>query len=437
MRKFILMVGLLAGFVTCLTAGDTLRLKVETDRELVLKDSPQDLVVKIDLSSLARKRVSRTPLNLAIVLDRSGSMSGAKIENAREAAMQIVDQLEPEDHLALVAYSDKADVLIPSRPVENKEDIKRKIAGIRTGGSTALYDGVNAGAEQVKEHFSDRRINRVLLLSDGIANVGPSSTPALRRLGGTLSERGIAVTTIGLGGDYNEDLMAALAEASDANYYYVKDIEKLPEIFARELGELRAVAARNLEIEVVCPEGVKPAGFIGRPEKFEGQHAVVRFSHVILSQNRFLLLQCRVTGAQTEVVRVKVRYRDELNGGVAASASESARIRLTDDGAAASQSVRAEIVTQTELMLAAAAKDKAVADADAGRYQDAARSLNAQAERLNRQYQNAPAAMQSQVRVEVQNLQQRAADLGNNQYDAASRKGMQSESWSFRNSKSY
>jgi Ca-activated chloride channel family protein len=112
----------------------------------------------------------------------------------------------------------------------------------------------------------------------------------LRRLGGSLSERGISVTTIGVGEDYNEELMAGLAEASDANYYYVKDTEKLPEIFAKELGELLTIAARGVRIEIICPDSVRPIGFIGRSEKFEGQKAAVQLSQLTLAQNRFLFL---------------------------------------------------------------------------------------------------------------------------------------------------
>ena len=96
--------------------------------------------------------------------------------------------------------------------------------------------------------------------------LGPSSPHDLRRLGQRLATRGVSVTTIGLGDDYNEDLMAGLAEASDANYYYVKDTEKLPQIFAKELGELIDVVARDVRIEITCPEGVRPLGFIGRTE---------------------------------------------------------------------------------------------------------------------------------------------------------------------------
>src|SRR5258708_36015870 len=123
-------------------------------------------------------------------------------------------------------------------------------------------------------------------IAEGCANFGPSTPIELRRLCQNLSEEGIAVTTIGLGDDYNEDLMAGLAEASDANYYYVKDTEKLPEIFAKELGELFTVAAREVRIEIICPDGVRPIGLLGRPEKFAAQKAVVRLSQFALAQDR-------------------------------------------------------------------------------------------------------------------------------------------------------
>src|SRR5215471_9636823 len=192
----------------------------------------------------------------------------------------------------MISYSDRAEVIFPAQEVEDKEALKARIARIHPGGSTALYAGVARGAEQVQRHFSSRRINRVILLSDGLANVGPSSPRDLRRLGGDLSERGISVTTIGVGDDYNEELMAGLAEASDANYYYVKDTEKLPEIFAKELGELQTVVARNIRIEITCPDGVRPLGFIGRPEKFDGQRAAVQLSNLTAGQDRYVFLRC-------------------------------------------------------------------------------------------------------------------------------------------------
>src|SRR5216684_4547827 len=279
MKMIALAIGLATGFAAPLFAGETLRLKLEPDHDYLLAGTPGEVVLKIDLFALDHKtKRKRTPLNLSVVLDRSGSMSGAKIEKARQAAMALVDRLGPEDLFSFVAYSDRAELVFPAQEVEDQESLKRRISRIQPGGSTALYAGVQLGADQVQKHLSGERINRVILLSDGLANVGPSSPRDLRRLGGALSERGIAVTTIGVGDDYNEDLMAGLAEASDANYYYVQDAEKLPEIFAKELGGLQTVTARNVKVVITCADGVEPIDLIGRPEKFVDRKTVVEFS---------------------------------------------------------------------------------------------------------------------------------------------------------------
>jgi len=436
MKKIVFAFGLVTGLAANLVAGETLRLKLEPDREFLLSGSPQEVVVKIDLTAAGhQKRLKRTPLNLAVVLDRSGSMTGAKLEKARQAAMGLVDQLAPGDFFSLIAYSDRAEVLVPAQELEDKEAIKSRISRIRPGGSTALHAGVQLGATQIQRHLSSRRINRVILLSDGLANVGPSSPRDLRQLGHALSERGISVTTIGVGDDYNEDLMAGLAEASDANYYYVKDTERLPEIFARELGELVTVAAREVRIEIICPNGVKPIGLIGRPEVFTGQKGLILLSQLALAQNRYLFLRCLVNEPQPEIAAVTIRYTDELNGGTEQSLSERARVRFTKDETVAANSQRAEIVAQKELLLTAVAKDAALTDADAGRYQQAAQTLNRQAIALDRQYQNAPASVQPQLRQEAANLRLRADQLEQNQYDSGTRKAMQSESWTVRNAK--
>ena len=436
MNKLLFTLGLASSITAQLYAEQTLRLQLLPERDYLLSGSPQEVVVKIDLTAAGqRKQLKRPPLNLAVVLDRSGSMSGPKIEKARQAAMGLVDQLAPGDYFSLIAYSDYAEVLVPAQQVEDKEAIKARIAALQPGGSTALHAGVQLGASQLQTHFSRRRINRVMLLSDGLANVGPSSPQELRRLGRSLSEKGVAVTTIGVGDDYNEDLMAGLAEASDANYYYVKDTEKLPQIFAKELGELMTVAARGVRIEIICPDGVRPIGLIGRPELFNGQKATVQLSQLALEQNRYLFLRCLVTRSQPEIAEVNVRYTDELNGGSEQVLNERVRVSFTEDQAVVTRSERAEIIAQKELMQAAVAKDTALAQADAGHHKQGSVILNQQAAALDIQYQNAPAYLQSQIRQEADNLRFRANQLDNNQYDAGVRKSLQSESWTIRNSK--
>ena len=436
MKKIMLTLGLATACLASSFAGETLQLKLVPDREVVLKNSPQEVVVKIDLLAVAAKNKShRTPLNLAVVLDKSGSMTGAKLEKTKQAALQLVDRLAPNDVFSLVVFSDQARVLVAAQKVEDKDALREKIEGIRADGSTALYSGVKLGADQIEEYLSSKRINRVILLSDGLANIGPSSPRDLRRLGGQLTERGISVTTIGVGDDYNEDLMAALAQASDANYYYVKDTEKLPEIFAKELGELLAVAAREVRIEIVCPDGVQPLGFIGRAEKFVSQKASVSLSQFTTGQNRYLLLRCLVNGTKSEVARVKVNYTDELHDGTVQAADAVAKIRFTENQAAADQSVNGAVVAQKEIMLTAVAKDAALAEADAGNYKKAAGILAAQGGALSRAYAAAPATVQIQLRGELDNISSFTNQFENGQYGAGARKLMQSQSYNSRNSK--
>jgi Ca-activated chloride channel family protein len=436
MKIILLTIGLATGLVANLFAGETLQLKLVPERGYVVKNSPQEIVVKIDLSAIAgKKKAHRTPLNLAVVLDKSGSMNGAKLEKTKQAAMQLVDRLAPNDIFSLVVFSDEAQVLVPAQKVEDKDALREKIESIEANGSTALYAGVNMGADQLGEFFSNKRINRVILLSDGLANVGPSTPRQLRRLGSDLAERGISVTTIGVGDDYNEDLMAGLAGASDANYYYVQDIEKLPEIFAKELGELLTVAARDVRIEIICPDGVKPLGFIGRAEKFEDQKAVVNLSQFTGGQDRYLFLRCLVNGDQPEVAHVNVSYKDEFDNDSEQTASGTAKIDFTDSQKLADKSVNSAVVAQKELMLTAVAKDEAMAQADAGNYKLAAGTLSAQNAELDKVYAASPPTVQVQIRQETNYLQTFGGAIGGGQYDSATRKVMQSQSYNTRNSK--
>jgi len=436
MKRMLALLGLASVTLTHLFAGETLELKLVPERDLVVKNRPQEVVIKIDLSAIADKtRLHRTPLNLAVVLDRSGSMTGAKLEKAKQAAMLLVDRLAPDDIFSFVVYSDDARVIIPAGRVEDKEAVKKKIRQVEADGSTALYAGVKRGAAEMDEFISSKRINRVILLSDGLANIGPSTPRDLRHLGGELAGHGVSVTTIGVGDDYNEDLMAGLAEASDANYYYVKDTERLPDIFARELGELVAVAARDVHIEVVCPDGVKPLGFIGRTETFASQKATVNLSQFTAGQERYLMLRCLVNGDQPEVARVRLAYTDELDGGKNRSLDDVAKIRLTVDPADSDKSLNSAVFAQKQLMLTAVAKDQAMAKADAGDYQQAAAILVAQNEELKKSYPAAPSSVQVQIRTETGNLDSFADQLNTGAYGGASRKAMQSQSYNTRNSK--
>jgi len=432
--------GIALAFGLSSAGAATLNLQLDPDRRLVPLGKDQEVVVKIDLESETGRRPNRLPLNLAVVIDHSGSMAGAKIEKTKQAAMQLIDQLLPQDNLALVEFDDRVDVLFPSQHVLDREALKAQVQRIEPGGSTALYAGVETGGKELlKIESRTDRINRVILLSDGLANVGPSSTSDLKALGRSLSRQGISVSTIGVGDDYNEDLMAGLAEASDANYYYVKDAEKLPEIFAKELGGLQTVTARHVQVVITCADGIEPLDLIGRPEKFVDRKAAVEFNSFASGQNRYLFLRCRVKAngvdTQMDLASVKVTYRDEINGSQEASAEQTVRIGVTASDKEAANAINQTVAAERELQLNALAKDQALSDADAGNYRNAAESLRANAQKLEAVAAAAPLPVKKNLDAQAQEQRERADEIDAGGMSKSLRKMIQSESYNRKNGK--
>ena len=193
-----------------------------------------DIIVRITAPE-AETNLERPTLNIGLVIDRSGSMSGEKIEYARQAACYAVEQLLVTDRVSVISYDTQVQTLIPSTLAQNKPHILRQIQRLQTGSSTALHAGWLQGGIQVSEHLNPQHLNRVLLLSDGLANVGETNPDVIASDVHGLCKRGVSTTTLGIGYDYNEDLMEAIANSGDGNYYYIQSPEQLPNIFAKEL----------------------------------------------------------------------------------------------------------------------------------------------------------------------------------------------------------
>ncbi|MBI4621795.1 MAG: VWA domain-containing protein [Verrucomicrobia bacterium] len=368
-------------------AGEPVRLRVDVDRAVLPAETTEKAVVKIGLDCIRLpRREHRPPVNLALVIDRSGSMAGDKIAKAREAALEAVRRLAPDDIVALIVYDTSVQTLIPAQRVGDGRRLGRAIRGIEAGGNTALYGGVTRGAAEVRRHLEGGHgVNRVILLSDGLANVGPSSPEELGRLGGSLMKEGISVTTVGLGLGFNEDLMTRLAQRSDGNTYFVENSADLPRIFAAELGDVLNVVARRVVIEIEFPIGVRPLCFVGRDGVIRGQRAELTLNQLYGGQEKFALVEVEVApsqpGVEREIARASVSYEDPVTQ---RSARLTARRTVQFSASRASVVSSADHKVQADYAanIMAVAKDEAVALVDADRRDEAAALLRQRSQTL-------------------------------------------------------
>ena len=192
----------------------------------------------------------RTPLNLSIVLDRSGSMHGPKLHAAREAAAQLVERLAPEDVVSVVAYDNVVETI--SMPQSGNTTVATTpIRNIHARGSTNLSGGWLKGRDYVAQNVKPASANRVVLLTDGLANVGITDPDQLVGLCATANEHGIKTTTIGFGRDYDEHLLAGMAQAGGGNLHYIEHADQAPAVFAEEIQGLLSLAAQNLTLTIL------------------------------------------------------------------------------------------------------------------------------------------------------------------------------------------
>ncbi len=197
---------------------------------------------------------TRPPLRVALVIDRSGSMDGEKLEVVKRCAAFLVDRLQPRDELALVAYDDTVNLLAPLAPVDAGR-LQEIIAGVESGGMTNLSGGWLKGVEELRRCNDGNR--RVLLLTDGQANEGITDPEQLVQLAGGQAGDGITTTTLGFGDGFSEELLTAMADAGRGAGYFIASTEDAPAAFAAEFSDLVALMAQNVSVEIRPTDAVQ------------------------------------------------------------------------------------------------------------------------------------------------------------------------------------
>ncbi|MEZ4888885.1 MAG: VWA domain-containing protein [Chitinophagales bacterium] len=234
----------------------------------------------------------RVPLNISLVVDRSGSMEGDKLNYVKKAVDFVIDNLNSNDYLSIVQYDNEVDVVSASTLVTDKANLHRKVTTIKARGMTNLSGGMLEGYNQVKNTQQSGFVNRTLLLSNGLANQGITEPDRLQQIAQKkFRDQGIALSTFGVGADFNELLMTQLSEFGGANYYFIEKPDQIPQIFAKELEGLLSVVAQNTKLTLQFPNShFRPKKVYGYPAMIGQSDITVNFNDVFAEEEKAILI---------------------------------------------------------------------------------------------------------------------------------------------------
>jgi Ca-activated chloride channel family protein len=262
------------------------------------------------------QRETRPPLNLALVIDRSGSMGGEKLAYAKRAAQQVLTRLTARDRIAVVAYDDQIDIVSSSSLVTDADraTISSSIEALTPRASTNLGEGWLRGAALVAEFVGPDVISRVLLLTDGLANQGITSEVELADHAQELRRRGVSTSAFGVGADFNEHLLKAMAEAGGGHFYFIETPDHIPTILAQELGELLTVVAREPQLTISGPNEAAVEVLGGHAFEYDGENVHVPLSDIFEQEERKFYLRVLAVAQGAECYELPIRatltYRD-------------------------------------------------------------------------------------------------------------------------------
>lgn len=380
------------------------------------------------------------PLNVVLVLDRSGSMEGDKLERAKEAARMALRRLSDRDILSIVTFESEVQVLLPATRVTDKRAIGRLIDNIQSAGSTALFGGVSKGSSEVRKFLDRKSVNRVILLSDGMANVGPDTPSALGDLGASLRREGISVSTIGLGLDYNEDLMTRLAQTSDGNHAFVQEPQDLARIFDLEFQDALAAVARDLKVTLEFRNGVRPLRVLNRPGQLSGTWVTLDLAQLASKQERYFLLEVEVpamsSGQVLDLVSAQAQYGNLTTGKPGVQTARTS-VQASSDAVLVKKSLRADVAEAVGIQEAVDAGRRALDLRDKGDAQAAKKVLEDSAAALDSLGSLLPAPSAS-VQAAAERVKEEAAAIANEDEDYNRlRKTMKADQYAEQNQQSY
>ena len=380
-----------------------------------------DLLIQISAPPLPPELSTRPrpPLNLALVIDRSGSMAGSKLSYARKAARFLAGELTSRDRLAVVTFDDEVNVLVLSQPVRDPLTFISAIDTIDAGGCTALFEGWLAGATQVAQQLDPTVLNRVLLLSDGQANEGLTDAGAIAAKVEGLTQRGISTSAFGLGSGFDEDLMGAIASAGDGTLAPIESPKQLADLYASELQGLASTIGRKVSLGVRTKHGAELVDVLNDlPQTVAGNHQLPNLRHG-QELNVGVRLQLPAWAANQEIASVRLAWDSPEQEG-RQSLVEHLTLPVQPKAELEDLETDALVAEQFALLQANRERRLAIEALDQGDLQGALFSLAAMEERLAELPQSVAIQRERQLLAEKRALMQQDRNL--------SRKRLRSES---------
>ncbi len=350
-----------------------------TSNRFVRSDRATAVAVRLLISAAAVERADRPPVNLALVVDTSGSMEGRAIEDARAASKALMGALRRGDRIAVVVFGSTTEVLLPSTPIEDTDtaQLRRRIDAMKALGTTDMAGGLRAGMAEVSAHLVAGGVNRIILLGDG----DPNDALPVQQMAGQAGSQGISITALGLGPDYNETLMGEVAQLSGGRFHYVEDSAKVAAFFDTEIVRLNRTYAKNARVVLTPGPGVTLGRVIG-----QGGGRAISIGDLSFGEERELIVEldvpARRAGSAVELLDAVLSFEDARSGatierrlffGAHASASED-EIRTGRDEAVEHAAARAATAAATLTAIEAARR---------GDVEKAQRSLRPSAKRAS------------------------------------------------------
>ncbi|MDQ2808369.1 MAG: VWA domain-containing protein [Chloroflexota bacterium] len=361
--------------------------KAEIDRRYVPADSTSECYLRVSINVGKEAPAGRRlPLTLALVLDRSGSMSGSKLEKAREAAAYCVRRLGADDQVAVVTYDDQVDIVGAARPLteRTKRHLLDDIRHIRSGGNTNLAGGWLTGAQEVSGQ-TDGRLARVILLTDGLANVGLTNPTELAHHAAELRARGVSTTTMGIGADFNEELLERMARRGGGHFYFIENAAQIPDMLHRELGETLSTVARGVTLEVDLPPGVEGGLLNDFEQTGDSRRLRVRLDDLVAGESRAPVFRLTVQPGRSDTtlpLTARLHYQDVASGATRELRDDDPELIYATRARCEAERPNTAVQEEAELLNVARARETALRYDAAGDYAASAATLNQAAERL-------------------------------------------------------